>query len=174
MEESVYIDTDRIGALIGKSGKDKEQIEKKFNCTLEINSNSGEVIISSEGGYTNYIISNIINAINYGHNPENAMKLEDENYVMDIIDIKNMVRDNHRLKVVLGRVIGKNGSTRKLLSEITKCSVSVKDNYVSIIGIFENIQLVHEALEMLINGASHKSFYSYLERNKTNIDSGLL
>ena len=102
------------------------------------------------------------------------MKLEDENYVLDTIDIKTYVRDHNRLKVVMGRVIGKDGGTRKLISEITRCSVAIKDHYVSVIGLYENIQIVHEALEMLINGASHKSFYSYLERNKTNFDSGLL
>lgn len=88
--------------------------------------------------------------------------------------MKNYVRDHHRLKSVMGRVIGKNGSTRKVIEEITKSAVSVKDHFVSVIGPFENVQLVHEAVEMLIKGASHKSFYSYLERNKSATADGLL
>ncbi len=174
MEEKLQISLDRVPVLIGKDGRDKVFLEKKFNCSINIDSKTGEVFIDSEDGYTNYILRNIITAIDLGHSPMNAVKLEDENYVLDVIDVKNKVKDSHRLKIVLGRVIGKNGTTRKILSDTTNCSVSVKDNYVSVIGLFENIQLVHEALEMLINGASHKSFYSYIERNKVNIDSGLL
>ena len=175
MKEQVFIDSDRIPVLIGKEGSQKRLLEKKFDVGLEINSETGEVIIESkeDDGYTVFILSNIIAAINQGHSPENAMKLEDENYVLDTIDIKTYVRDHARLKVVMGRVIGKDGGTRKLISEITRCSVAIKDHYVSVIGLYENIQIVHEALEMLINGASHKSFYSYLERNKTNFESGL-
>ena len=72
------------------------------------------------------------------------------------------------------RIIGKDGSTRKAIEEITKCNLSIKDSFVSVVGPYENVQLIHEALEMLIKGSSHKSFYSYLERNKSAQASGLL
>ncbi len=174
MEERFFLEKERIPVFIGKDGSTKKMFEDKFGCEIEINSGNGEVIVSGEDGYISFIMSNIINAINHGHSPQNALMLEDDNYVLDIIDVKTRVRDSKRLKVVLGRVIGKEGTTRKLIEEITKCSVSVKDHFVSVIGPFENITLVHDALDMLIKGASHKSFYSYLERNKSNIDSGLL
>lgn len=173
MEEKFYLEKDRIPVFIGIEGSMKREFEKKFNCKIIINSNNGEVLVQSDDAVSNFILSNIIHAINYGHNPKNAIKLEDENYVLDVIDVKNMVHENKRLKIVLGRIIGKEGSTRKAIEDITKCSISVKDHFVSIIGPFENTILVHEALDMLIKGASHKSFYSYIERNK-KIGSGLL
>ena len=74
----------------------------------------------------------------------------------------------------MGRIIGKEGTTRKLIEDITKCSVSVYDHYVSIIGVYENTMLVHEAIDMLIKGASHKSLYGYLERNSTKFSENLL
>lgn len=173
-EERYFLELDRVPVFIGKEGSKKKEIEDKFECEIEIDSDTGEVIISSEDALNIFIVSNIISAVNYGHNPDKALALEDENYVLDVIDVKPMVRDSGRLKVVMGRIIGKEGSTRSLIEEMTKCAVSVRDNYVSVIGPYENTLIVHEALEMLINGSSHKSFYSFLERNSVNVDSGLL
>jgi ribosomal RNA assembly protein len=169
-----FLEKDRIAVFIGNKGEQKKQFEEKFNCKLDIDSKNGEVIMQSDDAIAKFVLSNIVHAINYGHSPQNAMKLEDENFVLDVIDIKTMIKDHNRLKIVIGRVIGKEGSTRKLMEDITKCSVAVKDSYVSVIGPFENTTLVHEALEMLINGSSHKSFYGFLERNRTKMDTGLM
>ena len=169
-----FLEKDRIAVFIGHNGSWKKEFEKTFNCKIDINSDNGEVIVESDNPMSRFVLFNVINAINYGHSPQSAIKLEDDNYVLDVIDIKMMVRDHNRLNTIIGRVIGKNGSTRKLIEEITKCNVSVYDTYVSIIGPYENTTLVHEALETLINGASHKSFYSFLERNRVKMDTGLL
>lgn len=166
IQEKVYLEKDRIQVFIGKEGTTKSLFEKQFNCEIEVNSDTGEVLMSAEDSYPLFIMSNIVAAINYGHNPQNALLLEDEHMVLDIIDVKNLVRNQSRLKSVMGRVIGSEGSTRKAIEEITKCNVSVRDHFVSVIGPFENVHLVHDALDMLIKGASHKTFYSYLERNK--------
>lgn len=173
-EESYFLEKDRIPVFIGKEGAKKKELEKKFDSEITIDSKTGEVIVSSEDALNTFVLSNIISAVNYGHNPDNAIQLEDENYVFDVIDVKPMVRDSTRLKIVLGRIIGKEGATRRMIEDITKCSVSVKDNFVSVIGPYENTLLVHEALQMLIKGSSHKSFYSFLERNRTQMDTGLL
>ncbi len=174
MEEKYYLDLDRIPVFIGSNGEQKRVFEKKFNCSIKVDSNNGEVEITSDDSVNLFILSNIIHAINHGHSPMTAIKLEDENFVLDIIDVKRIVKDHNRLKVVLGRVIGKEGSTRKAIEEVTKCSVSVKDHFISVLGPYENTILVHEALDMLIKGSSHKSFYSYLERNKVGSAGGVL
>ncbi|NCC70667.1 RNA-processing protein, partial [bacterium] len=158
--------------FIGREGSQKDIFQKEFNCKINVNSENGEVLVEEIEGYNDFLLSNIINAINYGHSPENSLLLVNESYVFDIIDVKNLVKNHDRLKIVMGRIIGKNGSTRKAIEQITKCHVAVKDTYVSVIGPFENTLLVHEALNMLISGASHKSFYSYLEKNKINSNMG--
>ncbi len=163
--ENFFLEKERIPVFIGKEGKTREEFEKVLGARIEVNSNSGEVIASSENSISLFVLSQMITAINLGHNPEHALLLNDEHYVLDVMDVKPMVRDSRRLKVVLGRIIGKDGSTRKAVGEITKCYLGVYDHTVSIIGPYENVILVHEALDMLISGSSHKSFYAYLERN---------
>lgn len=174
IQEKFFIEPDRLSVFIGSEGANKKILEEKFACSIEINSNTGEVFVESEDALNVFILSNIVNAINYGHSPEHALQLEDENIVLDIIDVKPKVRSHTRLKSVMGRIIGKNGSTRRVLEEITGCNVSVRDTFVSVIGPFENVDLVREALDMFIKGASHKALYQYLERNKTTSSKGLL
>ena len=47
-EKLIRIPSDRIGALIGKSGKTKKLIETKCSVSLDIDSDGGEVIVTSE------------------------------------------------------------------------------------------------------------------------------
>ena len=46
-EKIIRIPKDRVGALIGKSGKIKSKIENSCSVKLEINSDNGEIEISS-------------------------------------------------------------------------------------------------------------------------------
>lgn len=167
-EEQVNVEISRIPVVIGTNGTTRKQLEEQFGVKLDIDSKSGDIVITGEDASNRYIMSLILQAINYGFSPEHALMLEDEFNVLDIIDVKRNIRDSHRLKVVMGRIIGQEGKTRELIEEITQCRVTIKDHFVSVIGRFENVQLVHEAIEMLISGASHKSFYGYLERNKVS------
>ena len=48
-EKVILIPLDRIGALIGKSGKVKLKIEKICSVTININSETGEVTIRGTG-----------------------------------------------------------------------------------------------------------------------------
>lgn len=173
-KEEYFLEKERIPVFIGKEGSQKKEFEEKFDCKIDVNSDSGRVVIDAQDAVNKFVLKNIITAINLGHNPQSALKLEDENYVIDVIDVKTIVHDHGRLKAVLGRIIGKSGSTRKTIEDVTKCHVAVYDSKVSVIGQYENTLLVHEALEMLIRGSSHKSFYSYLERNKIPETGGLL
>ena len=47
-EKLVRIPVDRIGVIIGKSGKTKHQIEKKCNVNLNIDSETGEALDDSK------------------------------------------------------------------------------------------------------------------------------
>lgn len=174
MEDKFFLEKSRIPVFIGKNGQMKKKIEDVFNCQINIDSKTGDVFVKIEDELSRFILSNVILAINFGQNPLNALKLLDENYVVDVLDVKTEIKNSSKIKSIVGRVIGKDGSTRKTIEEITKCFVSISDSKICVIGAYENIILIHEALLMLIKGASHKSFYSYLERNKNEISSGLL
>ena len=63
-----------------------------------------------------------------------------------------------------GRIIGKDGRTRDIITDMTGVDVSVYGKTVSLIGPLERIQVAKEAVEMILHGARHKSVYGFLEK----------
>ena len=48
-EKLIRIPQDRIGVLIGKSGKTKREVEKRCSVSLQIDSDSGEIFFNGSG-----------------------------------------------------------------------------------------------------------------------------
>jgi len=72
-EKSIRIPEDRVGALIGKSGKIKSKIEDRCSVKLDIDSKNGEVQVSSEivdEQFHTFKALEIITAIGRGFSPE--------------------------------------------------------------------------------------------------------
>ena len=68
-----------------------------------------------------------------------------------------------------GRIIGTNGKTRELITELADVDMAVYGKTVSLIGEMENILVAKEAIEMILNGSRHKSVYSFLENKKETL-----
>ena len=77
-EKIIRIPKDRIGALIGKSGRAKLKIEDSCSVRLEINSENGEIQILTntiDEKFQPFKAMEIITAIGRGFTPEKAMRL---------------------------------------------------------------------------------------------------
>ena len=77
-EKLIRIPIERIGVIIGKSGNTKRRIEKKCNVDLNIDSETGEVIITSDkidGNISPFKAVEIVSAIGRGFSPENSLRL---------------------------------------------------------------------------------------------------
>ena len=75
-EKLVRIPEDRIGVLIGKSGKTKSKIEQTCSVKLDIDSDNGEVEVSGNASDEEFQIFKaleIVTAIGRGFSPEKAM-----------------------------------------------------------------------------------------------------
>jgi len=76
-EKLIRIPEDRIGVLIGKSGKIKSKIEKTCSVKLEIDSENGEVKVFSDvvdEKFQTFKALEIITAIGRGFSPEKAIR----------------------------------------------------------------------------------------------------
>ena len=157
----------RLGAIIGKNGATKGQIEKYGNVKLEVDSGSGTVTVFQKNDAIKAMLSlNVIQAIARGFNPEKAMLLFDENMQLIVISIKEYAnKDSKRITEIKGRLIGRDGHTREIIENLTRTYISISGNTVSIIGDFVSIQYSREAINMLLQGRKHKTVYSYLEKN---------
>lgn len=162
----VRVPEDRVAVLIGEDGETKERIEELISCDLEVSDN----LVSIEGepldemdGYK------IVKAVGRGFNPEKAMKVAEMDKMLHIIDISDYASTENSRDRLKGRVIGRDGETRRHLEKEGNVDISIYGKTIGIIGHAQNIEVVSEVVKQLLNGRSHSSAYNYLEKNQAKI-----
>jgi len=169
------IPRERIGVLIGANGSVKEYIERKLPVKLDINSETGDVIITLKEGTEDpsllFKAKDVVLAIGRGFSPERAFRLlDEEDCILEIIDLRSILgRSESALKRIKGRIIGRDGKTRAIIEEMSGALVSVYGHTVAIIGDFDQVNVAREAVNMLINGSEHASVYRFLQRKRQEI-----
>lgn len=168
------IGKNRIAVLIGKEGKIKKEIEKTLGVKINIDSNTGNCEVTPIIDDPNYIPLNvytaqkIVNAINRGFNPAKAMKLLEENYDIEVFNLLSILgKSEKHIKRVKGRIIGRSGEMRRAIERFAESFVSIYGKTVSVIAIYEDLQIARKAVNMLIKGMPHHVVLKYLE-NKYN------
>ena len=173
-EKLIRIPSDRIGALIGKSGEAKSKIEQACSVKLEIDSESGETLISGTGKIDDiqpFKAMEIVMAIGRGFSPEKAMQLLKGENSLHVIDLRDFVgKSSSQIERIKGRIIGEGGKARSNMENLSGTSISVYGRTVSIIGSPTQLKLAVNAISSLSGGSMHSSVYSKLEsarrRNK--------
>jgi ribosomal RNA assembly protein len=168
-EKLLRIPLDRVGVLIGKKGETKARIEESCQVTLLVDGQSGEVTVRSNSVEADpFRAANVVEAVARGFSPPRALKLLDEDMVLEVIDLKDYAgKSENSLERIKGRIIGLNGKSRRVIEELTKCHVSVYGKTVAIIGEPTQVRLAKDAVENLASGSQHKSVYNMLQRERT-------
>ena len=134
------IPRERIGVLIGPNGKVKDYIEKKVSVNLEIDSETGDITITLNKDASDpsllFKAKEIVQAIGRGFSPRRAYKLMEDDYCcLTIIDLREIFgRNPSNIKRIKGRVIGKDGRTRRVIEELTEAHISIYGFTIAIIG----------------------------------------
>jgi ribosomal RNA assembly protein len=164
--EYVRIPRRRVGVLIGRKGEVKKEIEDRLGVKLEINADEGVVTIENVGSdvLAEWKGRDIVKAIGRGLNPAKALKLCSDDYTLEIIDLPDIVgRSEKALKRQKGRIIGRDGRTRRYIEEMTKASVAVSGKTVTIVGTHEEVATAKQAIVMLAEGIPHGVVYRVLQ-----------
>jgi ribosomal RNA assembly protein len=163
------IPKERVAVLIGRKGQTKQTLEQQTNTEIEVDSKTGLVEIKSKNDEPFQVMKahSVIKAIARGFSPEHALQLLDDEFILDVIDLKDLVGKSEKaIEQKKGRVIGKKGSTRKKIEEDTETFISVYGKTISIIGRPEKLETARKAVMMLIEGAPHNKVYDFLERKE--------
>ena len=171
----IKIPRERIGALVGLEGQVKAVIEKRLSVGLRVDSQSGNVQITllqeAEDPTALFRAKEVITAIGRGFSPEHAFRLlEDDETVLEVIDLREIVgRSQSDLKRLKGRVIGKEGKTRRIIEELSEANISVYGHTISIIGQADQAAIAREAVQMLIRGSLHGTVYRFLHKKRREL-----
>jgi len=171
----VKVPRERIGALVGPDGRVKANIEKKLSIRLRIDSQTGDIQINlmptAQDPTVLFRAKEIVTAIGRGFSPEHAFRLlEDDETMLEVIDLRETVgRSQSDMKRLKGRVIGKEGKTRRIIEELTEAKISVYGHTISIIGEIDQVEIAKEAVRMLIRGSLHGTVYRFLHRKRREL-----
>jgi ribosomal RNA assembly protein len=173
----VKISEDRIGVIIGKNGKVKGEIEKKCGVIIDIDSETGDAVISSQSKDLSemepFKAIEIVSAISKGFSPQRAYKLLNEEYSFQLIDLRSYAgKSSNSIQRIKGRIIGEAGKSRKTIEELSGAFISVYGHYVGFIGNSEEIKLAIDAVLLLSSGKTHRMVYNILQeaRRRSKID----
>ena len=161
----------RVAVIIGKNGGIKKEIEESTKTKLSIDSKEGDVFVTGEDALGLYTAREIIKAIGRGFNPDVARLLLKPDYIFEVVDLSEYAGKSKEAMLRLkGRVIGKEGKSRKIIEELTECNISVFGKTISIIGLPESTANARHAIESLLRGSTHTNVYKWLERRRRELN----
>ncbi len=165
----IKVAKDRIGAIVGKKGSIKLEIESKCNVKLNIDGESGDVSVEMKNDGSSFDVgifkaTEIITAISKGFSAERSFNLLKEDVILQFIDLREYAgKSANSLDRIKSRIIGQSGKTRRNIEDFTDVYLSVYGHFVGFIGNYEETKLAIDAIIMLCRGSSHKSVYHALE-----------
>ena len=169
-EQVVRIPVERVGAVIGKEGATKRFLEKEMGVKLSVDSREGLVTVSADSALKTdpFSATRVVEAIGRGFSPQKARRLLEEGTALEVIDLRDYAGHSvNSLERIRGRVIGERGRSRRVIEELTSCSLSVYGRTVAIIGEGGEVQLASQAVKSLATGSQHKSVYNTLQKART-------
>ncbi len=173
MIQTIRIPVDRVGVLVGKKGAVKLRIEKATGVRLSIDSEEGDVQIDLSGAKdqgTALAVANVVTAIGRGFSPQKAMLLLNDEYYLEVFDIRDYVGKRRESVIRMrSRVIGSGGKTRQIIEELTGVFVSISGNTVCLIGDIVQLEVAKKAVDMLLSGSEHAAVYHFLEGSRARL-----
>lgn len=171
--DPIRIPEDRIGVLIGPEGSTLEEIEERSGATITVDSETGEVFFDDEDVYDPILMlqaQDVVKAIGRGFSPTRAFRLWQDDAFLDLLDLTEYVgRKQKQVGRVKGRIIGSEGKTREHIEALTGTFISIYGKTVGIIGEPKESAIARDAIEMLIDGATHSHVYGWLDERRRDL-----
>ncbi len=160
--EQVLIPQERINVVIGKKGETKKMLEEKGHVKIKIN-NDGKIEIEGDADKA-YFMKDVIKAIGRGFNPNISLKLLKEGWMLEIINLKPIIKSKNDLVRIRGRVIGEKGKIKKEIEESTESNISVYGSTISIIAPIDEIGFAKRIIEKIVHGSRHSTILNELAK----------
>lgn len=160
------IPKERIAVLIGTNGIIKRKIEKAFGVKLKVEAD-GQVIIDSSKSkdkFKAYKACDAIKAVGRGFAPVKALDLVRDDYILEVLDIEDLLPNEKAVKRQKARLIGREGKAREHIEKTLGINMSVYGNTVSLLGPEREVRVGLEAIGKLIGGAMHSTMFKLINK----------
>ncbi len=149
---------------MNKIKKAVPKIEDKIKIKISFQKSQ----ITIKGSELNeYTVEQIVRAVNFGFDVEDALLLKNEDFVLEFINVKEHTHRKN-LKEVRARLIGTDGKARKTIENLTGAVVVIHNNSVGVIVDSEHLDSTTQAIILLIQGAKHGNVFAYLEKQNVS------
>ncbi len=142
--------------------RSKKRLERELKVKI---TNKGHLVFVDAQPEKEFIAIEVLEAINAGFSADKALDLQQDNFMLQTVHIKDITKRND-LERVRARIIGTKGKTLKTLSNLTNCEIAMDDNEIGLIGPAEEMEDAVQAVTSLINGSKQGNVYGRLERQR--------
>ncbi len=140
-------------------------IENKVNVKIGFGKNK----VSVKGAELNeFLVENIIRAIDFGFDIDDALLLLNTEFVLEFIEVKEHTRRKN-LKDVRSRIIGRDGRAKRTIEKLTESAIVINGNNIGVIVDAEHLSTTIQGIESLIAGSKHGNVFGFLERQNIKI-----
>ncbi|MCR4327837.1 MAG: KH domain-containing protein [Nanoarchaeota archaeon] len=159
--------TDKIVRII----KNRKKLEKVLKVKI---TNKGQEVTFEGSPEDEYEATRVLSALDLGFSFSDAISIKQKELEFGIINIKDFARRGN-LEKIRGRIIGKDGKVLAALSQLTNCSLEIKNNEIGIIGNPEEVKPAIDSIVHIIQGGKHANVYKGLEKRDEEplVDLGL-
>jgi ribosomal RNA assembly protein len=144
-----------------------DRLRERLNCKIELSEN--ELTIDGEA-YDEYNAKNVLSAFGHGFDLDKAYKLLNEDYFLQLINLKDSFRSKDQLMRVKARIIGTEGRAKEYIESVSGADIAVFGSSISIIGKIDELKVAEAAIRILIGGGTHKTAYKIMEKERTKIN----
>ncbi len=155
--------------MIGVKGKIKKELEELTESKISIDSGEGEVLMNGPDSLKLFTLKEVIRSIGRGFNPEMAMLLLKQDYVLEVISLNEYTPDKNHQQRLKGRVIGADGKSREVIERLTDTYICIYGKTISIIGSSLAVMQTRRAVELLLKGSMHSTVFRILETYRRNL-----
>ncbi len=140
---------------------------ERLGC--EISLRDGKELVISGDPYDEYNARNVMQAFARGFGIDTAYKLLSDDYFFKSIDLGSLFSKKERIQRIKARIIGREGRAKEYMQSISGAEMSVYGDTVSVIGTVDELKIISAALDILIEGGTHKKAYVVMEKTKRNL-----
>ena len=151
--------------LLGKELLDS--ISERLKCKIVVQ-DENQVVIEGDP-YEEYTAKNVIAAFGRGFDINQAYVLLSEDYFFTPINLKELFKTKDQIMRVKARIIGREGRAKEYIESVSGAKLCIYDNTISLIGTIEQTKVANIAIQILIEGGTHKKAYRIMEKARRNM-----